>query len=41
VRKDVPNGVRPGEGVTVGSNPAARKMAYAEMLEFLRQRVGR
>ena len=41
VRKDVPNGVRPGEGVTVGSNPAARKLAYAEMLEFLRQRVGR
>jgi dienelactone hydrolase len=41
VRKDVPNGVRPGQGVTVGSNPAARKQAYAEILEFLRQRVGR
>ena len=39
VRKDVPNGVRPGQGVTTGSNPAARKLAYAEMLEFLRQRM--
>jgi dienelactone hydrolase len=41
VRKEVPNGVNPGEGVTTGSNPAARKQAYAEMVEFLRQRVGR
>ncbi|OGQ81361.1 MAG: hypothetical protein A3F90_03600 [Deltaproteobacteria bacterium RIFCSPLOWO2_12_FULL_60_19] len=40
VRKDVPNGVHPGQGVTTGSNPAARKLAYAEMLEFLRQRIG-
>jgi len=39
-RKDVPNGVHPGQGVTTGSNPAARKQAYAEMLEFLRQRIG-
>jgi dienelactone hydrolase len=39
VRKDVPNGVHPGQGVTTGSNPAARKQAYAEMLEFLRRRV--
>jgi dienelactone hydrolase len=41
VRKDVPNGVNPGQGVTTGSNPAARKQAYAEMFEFLRQRIGR
>ena len=41
VRKDVPNGVHPGQGVTTGSNPAARKQAYAEMLEFLRQRLAR
>jgi dienelactone hydrolase len=40
VRKDVPNGVRPGQGVTTGTNPAARKQAYAEMLEFLRRRMG-
>lgn len=40
VRKDVPNGVHPGQGVTTGSNLAARKQAYAEMLEFLRQKVG-
>ncbi|MGH7766574.1 MAG: dienelactone hydrolase family protein [Candidatus Binatia bacterium] len=41
VRKDVPNGVNPGQGVTTGSNPAARKQAYAAMVEFLRQRIGR
>jgi dienelactone hydrolase len=40
VRKDVPNGVNPGQGVTTGGNPAARKEAYAEMFKFLRQRVG-
>lgn len=40
VRKDVPNGVHPGQGVTTGSNPAVRKQAYAEMLEFLRRRMG-
>ena len=40
VRKDVPNGVNPGKGVTTGENPAARKQAYSEMTEFLRQRVG-
>jgi len=36
----VPNGVKPGQGVTTGSNPAARKQAYAELVEFLRQRIG-
>ena len=35
VRHDVPNGIHPGEGVTVGSNPAARTAAYQEMLAFL------
>ncbi len=35
VRRDVPGGVRPGQGVTVGSNPKAREEAYAAMLEFL------
>lgn len=40
VRKDVPNGIHPGQGVTTGSNPASRKQAYAEMLEFLRRRMG-
>ncbi len=31
VRKDVPNGVKPGEGVTVGPNPEAREMAKREI----------
>lgn len=39
VRKGVPNGVRPGEGVTVGSNPAARTQAYAEMFEFIEREL--
>ena len=39
VRKDVPNGVRPGAGVTVGSNPEARRAAYAAMLEFLEREL--
>jgi dienelactone hydrolase len=39
VRSDVPNGVRPGAGVTVGSNPAARKAAYEAMLEFLEREL--
>jgi dienelactone hydrolase len=38
-RKDVPNGVHPGKGVTTGTNPTAREQAYKEMLDFLRQRV--
>jgi dienelactone hydrolase len=40
VRKDVPNGVNPGKGVTVGSNSVAREKAYAEVVEFLRGRIG-
>jgi dienelactone hydrolase len=39
VRKDVPNGVRPGQGVTVGGDPAARDAARAEMLAFLREQL--
>lgn len=35
VRKDVPNGAHPGQGVTVGSNPATREAAYQDMLGFL------
>jgi dienelactone hydrolase len=35
VRRDVPNGVHPGAGVTTGGNPQAREAAYREMLEFL------
>ena len=36
LRKDVPNGVNPGQGVHVGPNPVAREKAYARMLEALR-----
>lgn len=36
VRKDVPNGVKPGQGVTVGGNAAAREASQREMLDFLR-----
>jgi dienelactone hydrolase len=39
VRKDVPNGVQPGRGVTVGGDPAAREAARAEMLAFLREQL--
>jgi len=39
VRTDVPNDLRPGAGVTVGSNPAARKAAYDEMLRFLEREL--
>ncbi len=33
---DVPNGVYPGQGVTIASNPAAREDAYARMKAQLR-----
>ncbi len=39
VRKDVPNGVKPGEGVTVGPNPAARALADARVRSFLRHHL--
>lgn len=35
VRRDVPNGVRPGRGVTVAPNPKAREDAKKRVLEFL------
>ncbi|HYW57380.1 MAG TPA: dienelactone hydrolase family protein [Polaromonas sp.] len=37
LRKDVPNGVNPGQGVHVGPNPAAREAAYARLREILRK----
>lgn len=39
VRRDVPNGVRPGQGVTVGSNPKAREEAYSAMFDFLEREL--
>ncbi len=35
VRKDVPNGVNPGEGVTVAPNPEAREDAKRRVIRFL------
>jgi dienelactone hydrolase len=39
-RLEVPNGVNPGKGVTVGSNPAARSDAYGKLKQFLSERIG-
>lgn len=39
-RLEVPNGVNPGKGVTVGTNPAARDDAYAKLKTYLRQHLG-
>ena len=38
-RLEVPNGVNPGKGVTVATNPAARDDAYAKLKEFLRKHL--
>ena len=35
LRKDVPNGVNPGQGVHVGPNPVAREQAYARLRVLL------
>ena len=35
LRKDVPNGVNPGQGVHVGANPVAREKAYARLKVLL------
>ena len=35
LRKDVPNGVNPGRGVTVGGDPEALKMSRARLLQFI------
>ncbi len=37
VRRDVPNGVRPGEGVHAGANPAAREQANQKVRELLHE----
>ena len=37
LRRDVPNGARPGAGVHVGGQPEARVAAHAQLLGFLRQ----
>ncbi len=36
VRAEVPNGVKPGKGVTVGPNPEAREKAYLRVKELLK-----
>lgn len=38
VRKDVPNGVNPGQGVTVGGNAEALKLSRERMLQFITTR---
>ncbi len=37
LRKDVPNGVKPGQGVHVGGDPAAREASRQRLLQFLAQ----
>lgn len=39
VLKNVPNGVNPGQGVTIGPNPAARATAIEAVRAFLRERL--
>ena len=39
VRTEVPNGVKPGQGVTVGGNPAARQASQLELLTSLREQL--
>lgn len=39
LRLDVPNGVHPGQGVTVATDPKARDDAYARLKLFLRERL--
>ncbi|MBI5257290.1 MAG: dienelactone hydrolase family protein [Burkholderiales bacterium] len=40
LRTDVPNGVRPGQGVHVGGQPAARAASRERLLQFLHQQLG-
>jgi len=40
LRLEVPNGVVPGNGVTVAPNPVARDDAYARLRAFLRDQLG-
>ena len=36
LRRDVPNGLNPGQGVHAGANPAAREQSYARVRELLK-----
>ena len=40
LRKDVPNGVNPGQGVHAGANPAARALAMARLSDLLKSAFG-
>lgn len=40
LRLDVPNGVHPGQGVTVAVNPVARDDAYTRVRAFMRSALG-
>jgi dienelactone hydrolase len=40
VRKEVPNGVHPGEGVTIAPDPQAREDAKQRVLQFLAEQRG-
>ncbi|MDZ4165408.1 MAG: dienelactone hydrolase family protein [Smithellaceae bacterium] len=40
LRIEVPNGVNPGQGVTVATNPAARDDAYGKLKKYLRGHLG-
>lgn len=37
VRRDVPNGVNPGQGVHVGPNPMAREASHERVRQLLRK----
>jgi dienelactone hydrolase len=37
LRRDVPNGAQPGQGVHVGADPVARSAAEQRLASFLRQ----
>jgi dienelactone hydrolase len=39
LRREVPNGAKPGQGVTVGGNPAAREASQRELRAFLGERL--
>lgn len=39
LRKDVPNGLHPGEGVHVGGHPVARAAALRRLEDFVRERL--
>ncbi|NRF69720.1 dienelactone hydrolase family protein [Aquincola sp. S2] len=40
LRRDVPNGVKPGQGVHVGGDPAARAASRERLQRFLREQAG-